>query len=156
MAGKISVGIALLAALATGCSRAPRAQSKEAVEQAVREYLNTRQNLAVDMMDIEIERVEFSGKTAEADVTFRAKGSQGPGMNMHYTLSRRGDGWVVNQRPPGTMNPHGTQIPDQLPPGHPPVEGSSPPSGRPAPGGPGWKWPSERVPNPSRQPPPTP
>ena len=113
-------------ALASGCSRAPRAESKEAVQQALMQYWNTRQGLAVDKMDIEILQIKFSGDTAQAEVSFHAKGSQAPSMNMSYTLRRRGDRWRVNQRTSGGFNPHVMGGSGNLPPGHPPLAEPSP------------------------------
>lgn len=107
---------------AGGCRRqqAPPLESEAAVEAAIRAHLSQRADLAMDKMILEIEKVEFGGETAEADVVFRLREVPGA-MPFHYTLRRQGDHWVVESgrgRAAEGM---------ELPPGHPPV-GSSPPS----------------------------
>jgi hypothetical protein len=77
-------------------------------------------------MEVEVGRLEFSASNAEADVSFRVKGSPQQSMSMRYTLHRSGDGWAVDKgrssspghpaAPPGAGA--GTS-PSALPPGHP-------------------------------------
>ncbi len=127
--------ILLGVALASACSRAPRADSKEAVQQSLMQYWSTRRDLAMDKMDVEVSQVIFSGDAAEAEVSFRAKGSQGPAMRMRYTLRRSGNGWKVDKgRSSGVATPAGTGDAGELPSGHPPVSETPAPAHRsPAP-----------------------
>lgn len=127
------------ALLAAACSK--NIQNPEAVKQAIVSYLNAKSaqtglnmaNIAVDVTALEFER-----DSARASVSFRAKGSdQATGMTMNYTLDRKGDEWVVRERPDSNSNPHGGAVPQTappaegaMPPGHPPVGGA--PSGGPS------------------------
>jgi hypothetical protein len=116
------------ALLLAACSRKD-IQNPEAVRQAVIEDLQARQaQTGVDLssMTVEVPSVTFNRDEARAAVSFLPKGGQG-GMQMPYTLSRKGDKWVVTDRgaPHATGGPEGGaagQAPDgQLPAGHPPV-----------------------------------
>ena len=121
--------IALLAAvlLMAACAR-KNIENKDAVRQAVIEYLSARQaqtGLDMSTMDVNVTAMTFERDTARATVEFRVKNSDA-GMQLNYTLDRKGDKWVVQARqdagqghgvvlPPGDAgNPSG-----QLPPGHP-------------------------------------
>jgi len=111
------------ALLLAACSRKD-IQNPEAVRQAVMEDLQARQaKTGVDLssMRIEVPSVTFDRDEARASVSFLPKGGQG-GMQMPYTLTRKGDKWVVTER----GAPHANALPagasDQpLPPGHPSV-----------------------------------
>ena len=88
------------------------------------QYLRTKQGLDVDKMEVEVTRLEFSQGNAEAEVSFRVKGSPAQGMAMHYTLRRSGDGWAVDKgrsSSPGhpSASPGAATSPGALPPGHP-------------------------------------
>ena len=104
-----------------GCSRGT--QTPEAVRQGVIDYLSTRSDLDLASMQVEVTSVSFRQDEADATVAFRPKGG-GPasGMQMRYTLERKGSRWVVKgkgQEPTGEA-PHGNaQRPAELPPGHP-------------------------------------
>lgn len=98
-------------------------QTKEAVRQGVVDHLAKRTDLM--SMDVNVETVAF--RKDEADATVYLRASSGPaagnGMQMRYSLQRKGDKWVV--KGPGVMgasgdSPHGATSPT-LPPGHPQV-----------------------------------
>jgi hypothetical protein len=69
--------------------------TKEAVREAVVKRITSRGDLNMGSMDIEISNVSFQGKTAEATVAFKAKGSAEAMMSVAYKLEREGDAWVV-------------------------------------------------------------
>jgi hypothetical protein len=106
--------------LLTACSR--RIDTSEAVRQGVLDYLATRSNLNMSAMNVEVATVSFRKDEADATVSFTAKGSpRAKGMSIRYTLSRKGDKWVVKDKPEGGANPHGAGGPAEgsLPSGHP-------------------------------------
>jgi hypothetical protein len=113
----------LAALLLAACSKKD-IQNPEAVRQAVMEDLQARQaKTGVDLssMRIEVPSVTFDRDEARASVSFLPKGGQG-GMQMPYTLVRKGDKWVVTERgaPHANALPQGAE--DQpLPAGHPSV-----------------------------------
>ena len=128
----------LVAAFAfTGCNRG--VESKEAVRQAVIDYLAGRTNLNMSSMNVDVTAVTFKGDQADATVAFAPKGASGAaqGMSMRYTLERKGNRWVVKGRADsggghsgamgggmGGANPHGgaAEMP-AMPPNHPPMKG---------------------------------
>ncbi|HZT30527.1 MAG TPA: hypothetical protein VFA33_11615 [Bryobacteraceae bacterium] len=138
----VALLLTLLAAL--GCNRG--IDSKEAVRQGVLDYLSGRTNLNVSSMKVEVTSVMFRDNEADAVVSFAPKGATSPsqGMEMRYTLERKGNRWVVKSRADsgksphgaGGMSPHGGAAGDmpmpgsaapsgtQLPPGHPSVPGT--------------------------------
>jgi hypothetical protein len=100
------------------------------------EDLQARQaKTGVDLssMRIEVPSVTFNRDEARASVSFLPKGGQG-GMQMPYTLTRKGDKWVVTER----GAPHAAQaLPEggsgqPLPAGHPSV--GAIPGGQPSDG----------------------
>jgi hypothetical protein len=100
-------------------------QNKEAVHGSIVDYLKTRQDktgLNVDLMQVEVSTLTFtsSGNEAHANVMFTPKAG-GTGMQMAYTLDRKGDKWVVRTRAEGGENPHGAAGLPALPPNHPPM-----------------------------------
>ena len=107
--------------LLAACSRKD-IQTPEAVRQAVLEDLQARQpktGLDLNAMTVEVPSVTFNRDEARATVSFLPKGGKG-GMQMPYTLTRKGDKWVVSER----GAPHAEELPDgssgqALPPGHP-------------------------------------
>jgi hypothetical protein len=117
----LSSALVLAALLQESCSRKD-IQNPEAVRQAVMEDLQARQaKTGVDLssMKVEVPSVTFSHDEAHANVSFLPRGGQG-GMQMPYTLARKGDKWVVTER----GAPHADALPagasDQpLPAGHP-------------------------------------
>ena len=121
----------LLAVLLFGCGRG--SQTPEAVRQGVVDYLSSRPDLDPAAIEVSVISVSFRQNEADTTVAFRPKGG-GPasGMEMRYSLERKGGRWVVKgkgQALPGTQ-PHGAQAPQKssLPPDHPPL-GSRKPSG---------------------------
>jgi hypothetical protein len=115
-------------------------QNTDAVKQSVMEYLRARTSqtgLNVDMMQVDVTSVSFQKDEAQATIYFRPKTGGGEGgMQMKYTLERKGGRWVVRGRTENGANPHGAggmppQLPliqppgatppGQLPPGHPAV-----------------------------------
>jgi hypothetical protein len=109
-------------------------ENKDAIRQAVVEYLGSRQaqtGLDMSTMDLDVTAMTFERDTARATVAFRIKGSDA-GMQLNYTLDRKGDKWVVQPRPDGGGGAgHGVVLPEgsagdkagssTLPPGHPAV-----------------------------------
>lgn len=117
----ISSALAALALLA-GCNRG--LESKEAVRQAVIDYLATRANMNVASMQVDVVSVAFRQNEAEATVNFRPKGAEGgTGMTMTYKLERLGNRWVVKARSTAGGTQHGGTLGSgmELPAGHPPV-----------------------------------
>jgi hypothetical protein len=133
---KTSVGAVLAAALfLSGCGRA--VDSKEAVRQGVLDHLSTRAGLDLKSMQVDVVSVSFRQNEADAVVSFQPKGSPGPsaGMQMQYTLEKKGGRWVVKVKRESGMSPHGGGAPGPaMPPGHPPG-GAMPPGGAGTPGG---------------------
>jgi outer membrane murein-binding lipoprotein Lpp len=132
--------IALLAAalvfglLLAACAK-KNIENKDAIRQAVVEYLNARQaqtGLDMSTMDVNVTAMAFERDTARATVEFRVKGGDA-GMQLNYTLDRKGDKWVVQARQDGGQG-HGVVLPPggsgntdpgaALPPGHPSVPAS--------------------------------
>ncbi len=126
----------LVAALAlVSCNRG--VESKEAVRQAVIDYLSARTNLNMGSMNVDVTSVSFKGDQADATVAFSPKGANAgaaQGMSMRYALERKGNRWVVKGRADsgghggmGGMgaSPHGGaggEMP-AMPPNHPPMQG---------------------------------
>jgi len=114
------------ALLLASCSRKD-IQTPEAVRQAVMEDLQTRQaKTGVDLssMKVEVPSVTFNRDEARAMVSFVPKG--GGGMQMPYTLTRKGDKWVVTERGSSHADALPAGTPGQLPAGHPSVGGAIP------------------------------
>jgi hypothetical protein len=111
--------IAVLSLLAA-CSR--DIQNKDAVRGAIVDYLNARPDKIGESVDVQIASLTFasSGKEAHANVTFTPK-KGGAGMQMPYTLDRKGDRWVVRPHAAEGENPHGAAGLPALPPSHPPI-----------------------------------
>jgi len=115
-----------------GCNRG-EIQNKEAVRQAVVDYLASRKGLNVNSMNVDVTSVSFQQDQADVTVSFSPKGQAAPGQNMsmRYSLERQGSHWVVKNRADSGGNPHGTgAMPAEpgsaaeggsMPPGHPPV-----------------------------------
>ena len=86
-------------------------------------------------MDLEVTAVTFKDNFAEATVSFKPKGAAAAsGMQMRYTLEKKGDAWVVQKKAdsgaghggamPGEMGapmPSGEMPTGAMPPGHPPA-----------------------------------
>jgi hypothetical protein len=124
------IGLSVAALLLASCAQ-KNIDNKDAVRQAVMEYLTTRQSqtgLDINTMDIDVTEMRFEKNAARVTVAFRIKNSDA-GMNMNYNLDRKGDKWVVRPRQESDTN-HGTVMPGSgaappdggaLPPGHPSV-----------------------------------
>ena len=113
------VAVALLAA----CSK--DIQNKDALRGAVVDYLKERQSktgLNMDQMQVDVTTMTFSssGKEAHVNVMFTPKAG-GAGMQIPYTLDRKGNNWVVRAHAEGGENPHGAAGLPSLPPSHPPL-----------------------------------
>ncbi len=125
--------------LLTGCSRG--IQNEAAVRQGIIDYLSTKSGLNVSSIQVAVASVSFRQNEADAVVSFRPKGGgPGSGIEMRYTLERKGNRWVVKgrgagahgQMPAGQMG--AGQPPAQvggheglaLPPGHPPLSSGAP------------------------------
>ena len=120
-----------LAALLAACSK--NIQNPEAVRSAVLEYLAARAaqtGLNMGQMQVEVATVSFEKNTARTTVSIKPKGVAA-GMQISYTLDRKGDKWVV--RPGGS--PHPTALPEGAMPSSekaPPIPpGASMPAGHP-------------------------
>lgn len=113
--------------LFSACSK--NIQTKEAVLQGVITHLSKRTDMPVSSMKIEIASVSFKGNEAEALVSFTPKGMEGAGgMQMRYTLEKKGNEWVVKGR--ADSGGHGGMAPGAAP-GAAPAEGSSLPPDHP-------------------------
>jgi hypothetical protein len=105
-------------------------KSKEKVQAAILEHVQSKAGLDVNSLDVNTTALSFDKNMAYATVAFHPKGDTAVnhGMTMKYTLEDRNGKWVVvgrNSPQGGGMvgqNPGGSQ----LPPGHPPLDGSGP------------------------------
>ena len=126
---RILIPIALLTL--AGCSK--NIQTNEAVRKGVVDYLSKNSNIQVSGMDIEISNATFKDNACEALVSFKPKGGPAEsGMQMRYTLERKGNEWVVKGKADsgaghsgmpaaGEMPPSGGGM-GEMPPGHPPTD----------------------------------
>lgn len=117
--------------LVLGACARKNIENKEAIRQAVVDYLSSRQaqtGLDMSSMDVNVTAMAFERDTARATVEFRVKNSDA-GMQLNYTLDRKGDKWVVQARQDSGQG-HGVVTPDagavpsgkgELPPGHPAI-----------------------------------
>ncbi len=107
-----------------GCNRGG-AENKEAVRQAVIDYLSKRAGINVSSMQVDIVSVAFRENEADVTCSFRPKGADAsaPGMNMSYTLTRQGNAWVVKGRSDSGAGSHGAggEMPGGMPSGHPQI-----------------------------------
>lgn len=130
---RLTAGAALLL---TACSH--NIDNGDAVRQGVIDYLRARTaqtGLDVDLMQVDVTAVSFMKDEARATVYFRPKGVAQGGMQINYTLDRKGDKWVVRGKGSVGDNPHGgAPGTTELPPGHP--SGNAPPDGALPPGHP--------------------
>jgi len=126
--------ILIATALATiSCSK--DIQNQDAVKQGVLDYLranNSQTGLNMDAMQVDVTSVSFQRDEARATLRFTPKGIPGGGMQMTYSLDRKGSKWVVRGRTESGADPHGAggmpSQPGDLPLGHPAI-GSQNPSG---------------------------
>ena len=124
------IGLACSLVILGACAR--DINNKEAVRQGVIQHLAARKNLDLDLskIDVQVTSVSFRQNEADATVAFEPRGgSAAGGMQMKYTLERKGSEWVVKSKGEMTGSPHGAgnglETPGgqpALPPGHPPLE----------------------------------
>ncbi len=113
-------------------------ENKDAVQRGIADRLAAA-GLSTQNMDVDINKLEFHGGKADADVEVRPKGAtHGQGMQMHYGLENQSGKWVVVSRAdtaghgsaiaPGATNPHGGATPQGMTPGGqmPPDHGRMP------------------------------
>jgi len=85
--------------LTFGCKRA--GDNKQAVHDSVVQHLAKNAALDVNQLDIDVTDVKFNGNEAVAAVSIKPKSAPQQGMNMTYTLERRGEKWEVKGRGAG-------------------------------------------------------
>jgi hypothetical protein len=128
------IALAMGALLLAACAR-KNIENKDAIRQAVVEYLGSRQaqtGLDMSTMDVNVLAMAFERDTARATVEFRIKNSDA-GMQLNYTLDRKGDKWVVQARQDNGQG-HAIVTPGDgkgsgaLPPGHPAIPENPPAS----------------------------
>jgi hypothetical protein len=135
---RIALAAALIFTLLLAACARKNIENKDAIRQAVIEYLNSRQaqtGLDMSTMDVNVSAMAFERDTARATVDFRIKNSEA-GMQLNYTLDRKGDKWVVQPKAEnggghGVVLPpdgSGSPAPGQLPPGHPSIPATPPAS----------------------------
>jgi outer membrane murein-binding lipoprotein Lpp len=133
---RIALAAALIFALLLAACARKNIENKDAIRQAVIEYLNSRQaqtGLDMSTMDVNVTAMAFERDTARATVEFRVKNSEA-GMQLNYTLDRKGDKWVVQARQDSGQGHGAAHPPDdsgspgsgQLPPGHPSIPATPP------------------------------
>jgi hypothetical protein len=134
--------IALVGTLVLAACARKNIENKEAVRQAVVEYLSARQTqtgLDMSTMDVNVTAMTFERDTARATVEFRVKNGDA-GMQINYSLERKGDKWVVQPRAENSQG-HGVVLPPggsgdpskgagELPPGHPSIPAAPPPGAK--------------------------
>ena len=106
-------------------------RSKEKVQAAILERLQSRSGLDLKSLDVTTTSVSFDKNLAYARVAFHPKGDTNvsSGMLMNYTLENRDGKWEVIQV--GDSQGHamsgrmGSNRPE-LPPGHPPIDSADP------------------------------
>ncbi len=116
----------LVLLLLTSCAKAP--QTKDAIKQAIVDYLAKRDDMMASSMDVEVVSVDFKEKEAEAVASIGPKGAPESGIKISYSLEAEGVKWVVKRKPGAapatTADPHTAPAPSTgggLPAGHPPV-----------------------------------
>jgi len=122
--------LAAAALLLTACSK--DIQNADAVKQGVVDYLQERKSqtgLDMNLMQVDVLSVSFDKNQARAVVMFRPKNTaDAAGMQMAYTLDRKGNKWVVAHNDNAGANPHGSGGMQGMPPGHP-ATGAQPGTG---------------------------
>ena len=130
----IRIALLVCAVFLVGCQK--NIQTTEAVRAGLLEHLEKVSGLNTKSMKIELGNVSFRENEADVTVSFLPNGAQpNEGMQMAYTLERKGDKWVVKGKRGsggaggGMMPGHGAPAPaapptGAMPPGHPPVPGA--------------------------------
>ncbi len=121
----------------TAC--ADRLHTKEQVQAAIVDRLQSHSGLDLKQLEVTTTAVSFEKNKAYATVAFHPKGdpSINSGMTMKYTLQEQDGKWVVVNVGDGQghgMPGHGGMQSSGnsgsvLPPGHPPLKSTAPPSG---------------------------
>jgi len=119
--------VLLVAVLLAGCGNSMR--TKEKVQQAILQRLQTRSGLDLSALDVTTTSVSFTKNMAYATVAFHPKSDPDvkSGMVMNYTLESRDGKWVVVNVADSEghgMAGHGAATGSELPPGHPPIGGN--------------------------------
>lgn len=128
--------MACVLALATLAACGPGIHTREKVQQAIVERLQTHSGLDVNGLDITTTSVSFQKNMAYATVSIHPKADPSlQSMVMKYTLEDRDGKWVVVN----VADSQGHGMPGQpsasgqaLPPGHPAVSNQALPPGHPA------------------------
>ena len=112
----------------------PGIHTKEKVQQAIVNRLQTRTGLDVSALDVTTTAVTFERRVAYATVSIHPKSDPGvQSMVMKYTLEDRDGKWIVTNVADSQghgMTGHPSAQNDQaLPPGHPPI-GNGPTTSR--------------------------
>jgi len=127
----LRVSAALLVATIVLISCGNSIRSKDKVQEAIINRLQTKSGLDVNSLDIATTSVSFEKNMAYATVAFHPKGdpSVNSGMVMKYTLEARDGKWVIvnvnGSQGHGTMG-HTSASTQPLPPGHPPIDAGDP------------------------------
>ncbi|MCC7153846.1 MAG: hypothetical protein IT161_04670 [Bryobacterales bacterium] len=135
---RVLPALAAICLFLAACSK--NIQTKDAVLKGITTHLSKRTDMPLSSMKIEISSVNFRGNEADALVSFTPQGMEGSaGMQMRYTLERKGNEWVVKGRAdsgghgapggmPGGTAPGGSG--STLPPDHPPIGSGQTPGPR--------------------------
>ncbi len=113
-----------------GCAN--KMQSKEKVQAAILDRLQSHSGLDLNSLDVTTTSVSFDKNKAYATVAFHPKGDPtvNGGMTMKYTLQEQGGKWVVVNVGDTQGHPvaggQGGPPAEQLPPGHPGVNAMPP------------------------------
>ena len=106
-------------------------ETREKVQEAIMQRLEQSTGLDLKSLDVTTTSVTFNKNLAYATVSFHPKNdpSVNSGMTMKYTLEKRDGKWVVvnvaDSQGHG-LSGHSRTGEQQLPAGHPPVDGASP------------------------------
>jgi len=119
----------LAIAVLAGCG--DHIKTRDKVQEAIVHRLETSSGLDMKSLDVNTTSVTFDKNRAFATVAFHPKGDPNiaSGMIMKYTLEDRGGNWVVVKVADSQgygMAGHGAASGTELPPGHPPLNSSSP------------------------------
>ncbi len=133
---RVSLVCLQLLLLFTGCTSGDR--TKEKIQAAIIDRLQTRSGLDLKTLDVSTTNVSFDKNMAYATVAFHPKGEMDvkSGMMMKYTLEDRDGKWVVvnvGDSQGHSMPGHPSGSGGSLPAGHPPLKGQmAGPAGGPA------------------------
>ena len=130
---RLAAVLCLTILIVTGCADPLR--SKDQVQKAIVERLQSRSGLDLQQLDVTTTSLSFDKNKAYATVAFHPKGTSAvnSGMTMKYTLEEQSGKWVVVKV--GDQQGHGMPghggIGGQLPPGHPQLNSDAPQAGAP-------------------------